>query len=301
MNNSTYEFFQDVHLWPLNSDFNYKRWLENFEDGDDRDIARIILDGFVYIPDSHIEQLFKTVIGKCGYYFMKADPNWTHDSFYNNCIYSFVPGSRISAADSGFIFGRMLREVLHIHEGKVVDTSALMRLLISSKEPINVVLVDDFVGSGEQCGEAWNEFGVNQYGLTLSDIVEEKHHRVIYAPLIVNYIGKQRIIENCKGLHIEYIHLLGKEYCLFEKNSIFWRNNDSLYAKWIDLHQRISKQEGFENTNGIAADDERGYRQQGLAIAFKHGIPDACPPLFHSESDIWKPIIKRHYHYGCKR
>lgn len=62
-------------------DLNYKGWLENFPEREERALAKMMLDYFVYIPEDMVDQLFKTVVGKAGFHFRKTDPTWNNDSF----------------------------------------------------------------------------------------------------------------------------------------------------------------------------------------------------------------------------
>lgn len=300
MDYKKYQYYQEVQLWPLMSDFNYKRWLENFAEGEDHDIARHILDFFIYIPETHVDQMLKTVVGKCGYFFQQHVEGWSHDSFYNDCWYSFIPGDDKGFVHSGNFFAAKLRDKLGIPNERILDPYTMVGRLLASKEPLNLILVDDFVGSGAQCCEVWNELWKDQHG-SISDIVAEKNHRVAYAPLVVNYIGKKAIEENTKGLELVYLHLLGPEYSLFELNGLCWKGNKELYSKWISLHNRIIKSENIPETDGYSVVDAKGFYEQGLALAFKNGIPDACPAFFYWESETWKPLIKKHYQHGSKR
>lgn len=86
-----FKFFQDIRMWPKNSDFDYEGWLDNFSQ-DEQKIAQKILDFFVYFPDDIIDQMFSTVVGRAGYFFKKFDSTWCNESFSNNCWYSFIPG-----------------------------------------------------------------------------------------------------------------------------------------------------------------------------------------------------------------
>lgn len=300
MDYSKYQYYQDVQLWPLTSEFNYKRWLENFEEGEDRQIAKHILDFFVYIPELHLDQMLKTVVGKCGYYFQKHDQNWSHESFINGCLYSFIPGDDKGFVHSGTFFTSKLRDKLDIPNENIVDPYTMVQRLVGAQKPLNVILVDDFVGTGAQCCEAWNELWKGQFG-SISEIVDEKQHRVVYAPLVVNEMGKQAIEKYCKGLNLVYLHLLGPEYSLFNVDGLCWKGNHDLYDKWMDLHKRIVKKEGIPETDGASVVDAKGFCEQGLALAFKNGIPDACPAFFYWNSDTWKPLIKKHYQHGYKR
>ena len=52
-----FKFYQDIRLWPKNSDFNYEAWLDNFDAGEERNLAQCILDFFIFFPDDIIDQL----------------------------------------------------------------------------------------------------------------------------------------------------------------------------------------------------------------------------------------------------
>lgn len=298
---NTYQYYQEVHLWPLNNELNYTQWLENFEEGEDRDIARRILDFFVYVPDSHVNQMLQTVVGRCGYYFKEKVKGWGHDSFVTDCWYSFIPGEKPSFTDSGFIFTRKLRDEVGIPENRILGFDHLMAYILNGKPVHNIILVDDFVGSGAQCDEAWNNHVLGSTGWTLSGLTQTNNLNIVYAPLIVNDMGKKRIENNCHGLKLEYIHLLNEEYSLFNEKGLCWNNNQVLFDKWCNLFNKICKQENIPLKGGNCVNDGKGFGEQGLAIAFNHGIPDACPAFFYWNSDTWKPLIKKHYQYGCKR
>lgn len=298
---SKYQFLQEVQLWPINRVFNYSQWLENFDEGEDREIAKQILDTFIYIPDSHLDQMLLTIIGKCGYFFQNKVNGWSHDDFFKSCWYSFIPGETASYTDSGYIFTRKLRELVGIPDDHILSFDVLIQRLGKDSSIKNVILVDDFVGSGTQCDMAWNNHSLGASGLTLSSIAKINKLNILYAPLIVNKMGLERITDSCQGLELVYMHLLEDEYNLFNPNGMCWNGDMVLFRKWELLFNKICSQEKIPLTNGEVVTDGRGFGEQGLAIAFHHGIPDACPAFFYWESDTWKPLIKKHYQYGCKR
>ena len=47
-----FKYYRDTHLWPLADDFNFEEWLNNFAEGEERDIAIRILDFFMFFPKS---------------------------------------------------------------------------------------------------------------------------------------------------------------------------------------------------------------------------------------------------------
>lgn len=288
-------FYREVQLWPVARKLNFENWLANFETDEDKEIAEQILKFFVYIPDDMMVQLLQTVVGRCGYFFQKSDPAWRHESFWDNCWFSFIQGeNKTDRTDSGYVFIRMLHEELGIPNGRIVDFQQLIEILEKvAPSPQNIILVDDFVGTGAQCDTAWNLHKYGKFGKTLSEHVQSFHHRVAYAPLVVNELGYKRITKNCNGLHLEYIYKLDQRYSLFNPNGICWKGDTVKYRKWLDLLRKIAIKEGFPIKDGAAVDDVQGFGCQGLALAFDHCIPDACPSILYKETETWKPLKTR--------
>ena len=51
------KFYQNVSLWPRTTKLNYKGWLSNFDNENDIELAKRILDFFVYYSDDLVDQL----------------------------------------------------------------------------------------------------------------------------------------------------------------------------------------------------------------------------------------------------
>lgn len=290
--------FRELQLYPKPKDLDFENWLENFQDESERKIAAHILQHFIYFSDELIDQMLRTVVGRCGYYLTQKVKVWDHDCFKKDCWYSFVQGENTNhVTDSGYIFTRKLRETLNIPDERIVKIDALFKILeTQSSTPQNVILVDDFVGSGAQTDEAWNKHRLGNYGMTLNDLQSRYNHHILYAPLIVNSIGLTRIKDCCPNLHLEYIHYLGPEYNLFNIDGLCWSGNRDLYDKFINMMNRIAKEQSIPVTRGMHVNDMKGFAQQGLSLAFNHGIPDACPAFFYWNTETWKPLKKRPYH-----
>lgn len=285
-----FRYYRETQIWPLAKDLNYEQWLENFSD-DEKDIAKRILDFFIYIPDGFINHMLATVLGKCGHVFKKLLGSWSDDDFKYNCWYSFIPGEEMKPTDSGYLFNRKLRDKILIPEKQILDFQSLY-LKLYNEHNLNVILVDDFVGSGNQTIVAWRH--KYPYG-SLQDIVKVNNHQVIYAPLIVNKIGYDCIKAYCEDLCLVYIYLLGEDYSLFNKDCPCWNGDFDFFRKGTKLIYEKSKTLGIPSTGGEDVIDLKGYREQGLAIAFEHGIPDACPPFFYWETMYWKPLMNKVY------
>ena len=285
-----FKYYQDIRLWPKNSEFDYEGWLENFS-VDEQPIAQRILDFFVYFPDDIIDQLFRTVVGRAGYFFKKYDSTWSNESFSNNCWYSFVPGEDPNAADSGYIYTRKVREVLGVPQDRLKTFGEILMLLDETQTPQNVILTDDFVGTGNQCVNAWNRRLYDDFDKSLKEVVEARGHKMIYVPLIVNERGKYNITGRCDGLGLEYAYELGTQWNLFLPNCLCWNGDVGLFKDGVALIRERSIGIGIQDDNSECS--VKGFGGQGLALGFSNGIPDACPGLFFKEAEKWVPLKKK--------
>lgn len=288
-------FFQTVQMWPLTDDFNYSGWISNFKTKNDKELACLILDFFMYFSVKQVDRMFLYSLELAGAKLSKLFIDWNHSDFFERCIYSYVPGETLNISDSGFSFARKLKEVAGIPEERLVEYDKIPDVLDAIGKPTPVILVDDFIGSGAQCAQAWNNNIVGRSMKTLRDISIDGKHTFIYAPLIVNYIGYKRIIKDCNGLILTPTHVLGPEYNLFNQCCYCWKGNDNLYKAGVEMILRKSQELNIPSTNGKHTQDEKGFCKQGLAIKFEHGAPDAIPSFFYWCHDNWIPLFSKTY------
>lgn len=288
-------YFQTVHAWPLDDQLNYEGWLSNFHSNEELRIACSIIDFFLYYPDYMINQMLKTTIGYAGHYLSKKYPDWTHNDFISRCYFSFIPGESQNPTDSGRLFLRKIRDEVGIPEDRLIEYNDIPLTLEGEHRSCPVILIDDFVGSGDQCIRAWNSNRFDHGGKTLREISTADDHIFIYSPLIVNHIGYNKIISFCRNLIIEPAHILGPEYNLFRKECFCWKGDEETFNNGVDLILKKSSELGIPFSNGRSTQDVRGYKEQGLAIAFEHGAPDAIPAFFYWCHEDWIPLIRKTY------
>lgn len=288
-------YLRDVHTWPLTNEFDYNGWLHNFDNDDDIELACYMLDFFTYYPKNMVNQMLKTSVGRAGYELSKHFKDWKHSDFKDRCFYSFIPGENPNPSDSGNLFIRKLRDVLEIPEDRLVDYGEIHQIMEDSFVPLPIIFVDDFVGTGQQCQTAWCKNRGGSDNLTLQEKAQKDGHKFVYAPLVVNYKGYNHISKCCKGLMLSTAHVIGEEYNLFSPNCICWKNDINLFNAGVELILRKSKALNIPSTNGLDVNDERGFGEQGLALAFEHGAPDAIPAFFYWKYENWTPLIKKVY------
>jgi hypothetical protein len=286
-------FFQSVQVWPLTSKLDYKGWLNNFKTNNEKKTACQILDFFSYYSTPLVDEMFKASISKAGSRLSRIFTDWKHSDFFDRCIYSYIPGETKNISDSGFNFARKLKDVIGIPENQLVEYDDIPKRLDIIGKPTPVILVDDFIGSGAQCSKAWNENGFKYNNKKLSEIANK--HVFVYAPLIVNYTGYERISKECPKLILTPTHILGKEYNLFDPSCFCWKGEYDSFKAGVDLILRKSNELGIPSTDGRHTQDEKGFGKQGLALMFEHGAPDAIPSIFYWCHEDWTPLISKSY------
>jgi len=279
-------FFQDIQIWPINNKLNYEGWLSNFKTDEEKRIGYALLNSFIYYSDDMVNELLKKCLILSSCYIKTIITNWDVTDIYEKAVFSYMPGEKHHITDSGLHFARILKKVFNISESRILSPSNLFESITDIPKYTPIIFVDDFVGTGTQAKEAWNDF--NHNGINLNKLLQDRIS--IYCPLICNQRGYNRILKECMGLKLICNHILGDEYNLRKENCISWGGDINLFnsaksflftkGKELDIYSYCS------NTVDIY-----GYSCQGLSIAFEHGTPDATCAIYTYKSDDWKPLI----------
>ena len=287
------EYYRKTQIWPKAEDFNYEGWLDNFLDTGDKYLASVILSFFTYYSDEIIRKLLYDSIGNACGVFYRAQNYWNINDYKQKNYYSYVSSG--NPTDSGFIFTRMARDILHIPETQILAFEELRGKLDEGFERKNVVLMDDFIGYGSQCISALGKTDAN--GISLYNLIKERKHIVVYAPLVANEIGVKNIKKSFPQIFITPAYTLGEEYNLFSERCICWERDHNLFKAGVEMIRRTSRDCGIPEAYPQEGNelDTRGYKNQGVALGFSHGIPDAVPGFFYYSDNGWTPLMKRIY------
>lgn len=289
-------YLRKIGVWP-SSDVFYEEWLSNFESLDDRYVASIILNNFLYYSKSMVAKLLHDSVGNAISLIAREIRPSESDFYKKNIYYSYIPGETPNPTDSGLLFMRKLREDLHIPQSQTLMFDQVKTLIQkeSGRTRLLIVFCDDFVGSGCQCVKALSETLLGESKKSICELAQNFNHTIAYAPLIANRLGDERIRTKLPRLLFTPAHVLGEEYNLFSPKCICWENDEDLYRAGIDLIGRVSAKLAINDDDGVVS--VRGFNAQGLFIGFEHGIPDSDPAFFFYDEKGWKPLMRRY----CER
>jgi hypothetical protein len=288
-------YLRKIGVWPA-SDVFYADWLSNFETLDDRYVASKILNNFLYYSKPMVAKLLHDSVGSAISVIAQKTGLHSKDYYKKGVVYSYIPGERPNATDSGLLFMRKLKEELHIPESRTLMFDQLKTLIMDKGErtELQIVLCDDFVGSGCQCVKALTDVSLEKFKMSIYDFAQKFGHTIAFAPLIANGMGAKRVRTLLPNVVFTPAHVLGVEYNLFSPTCICWEGDADLYRAGVELIRRTSaKLEIVDNANGVVSVE--GFGRQGLFIGFEHGIPDSDPAFFFYSDKGWKPLMRRPY------
>jgi hypothetical protein len=275
-------------VWPVGEVF-FEEWLSNFSNLHDKYLACVVLSFFNYYPKRMVYKLLNDSLGGVGHYFTQQRSYWRHESFKRDVLYSSIPGETPNISDSGPAFLRKLKTEIHIPEENIYSFDELLvKLKNNSLPPQYIVFVDDIIGSGEQCSRAMTR-------MRRENCIRNGIDLIAYAPLIVNESGMLRIQAEVPELFLSPAHILTEEYNLLMPHCGCWKNDKALFDAGLEMIFRTSAAVGIPDSTPADVLDIKGFKSQGLALAFEDSVPDANLGFFFFAENGWKPLIKRAY------
>ncbi|MGQ0731276.1 phosphoribosyltransferase-like protein [Acidovorax sp.] len=292
-----WRYLVDVGLWPRMVEFNWRGWLQNFED-DEMPFAVRLLDSFLYFSQPITRQLFRTaflsaserVIAKQA--LPAAQAQWR--SYVENLLVVRVIGERPSAADSGYAFSRLARDDLDVAEDQLFEPAEAIGRLLRDRTG-DIMFVDDFVGSGTQFNKLWQRrFDVPGQGRLLSFADVAKQHPDRFRYFLCTAVATEYGLGNIRDMAPMVVPLNGQTLdgraSATATPSLIWR--DDMAEQGPAFIRRASERAGIPLEEGVEH-EWNGFHGLGLTVAFAQGWPDATLPLFHWSRNGWIPLLSK--------
>jgi hypothetical protein len=284
------DYFSVIHLWPREAKVNPASWLSNFTESE-MDHAVHLLNAFLYFSADLTAEMFKAAFHSLsarlvGALMSRDEARTRWREFRESLIVTRVTGEIPNDTDSGYTFARMARQHLDLDESRIMSNRQAIQQILEYG-PCPVVFVDDFVGSGDQFIATWERDITTEAGTfsSFKSLSSIPGSIFCYCPIFVAETGKAAITRECQNVLMAPAHFLPANYSALADDSIVWP--DHLRSTALDFLESSSKRAGIEEW------EWKGYRDQGLTLAFEHGVPDATLPLFYHHENAWKPLIRR--------
>ena len=286
--NKTAFYIHDINQWSDAELSDLDLWIANFPDDEGRYIAMRLLNRFVYYSERDVKRflmhgLYKILLYEPSLIWNQARQFRTTTPEQQLFAQQFLAATtfaplldRNKPSESGNVLCRYLNRDLGISSKQICQPSELAG--VTNKR---VVIVDDFVGSGQQIIDFWNKPKIA--GETLTNIATANNLEVTYLSLVATRYGLNRVGRMTTGLRVVSCEVLEDSYRIFSAPSLYLGPHDEL------LVARRYLETLCQNRNIPLL----GFHKLDFAVAFHHSIPDATLPLFFTKNSRWNPLIKR--------
>ncbi len=267
------------------------KWLTNFEVKDIY-LALTLAYNVLYITQDELRSSWKGLVTNrlkqliCDEKFSTQTAPERDTSFLNylnkKCI--FVGFGDDGSSGTAMIYE--LRKSLSPRTRKNLEFVSLFRLLhskvIDFSKIEKIILIDDFIGSGNQAKETWEK---DYEGKSLK-MLKEKNPQLDFIYLApVGCLQGQEFINNTLKINVIVYSPLDKRFQCFSKIS-------NIYT---DPEERKKAKNIMESKGKSLNSSPLGFGNLALAVVFAHNTPnDSLPVIWaHKEDGSWYPLFER--------
>ena len=289
-------FYIESKFWSKLTVKRVQNWMKNFESIDEKYCAARLLDRFVFYSEDDTIRLLDYGINEIfirkeylrkeqeeDFLIEEAELKKVKEDFLGRT--GLLPLSEGNPTDSSFEMARKISSELGFPEGQVISPTEFDSDI--NKRYDQIIILDDFIGTGDQIIDFWNYSDINFNGVKrklyeISKILTNTSFH--YLCLVSTKEGLDRFysedLHHDKTLSISCCEILKEKFRIFNGTVYFDEGEVEECQKIIKaLCER-------KNINFL------GFRRKDYAIAFHHGIPDASLPLFYEQNENWNYLIR---------
>lgn len=277
--------------WSGINSADYQRWLNNFnqiENG--KYIAMRILDALLYYSEDDIIKMLDDILMQV----FESDvvlPLQKERNF--SCLSSEIEYAVNQAISKTIVMpsiedfkdpgasGPEIIRLVRNHFNPQIHT-IFNDKYTESMQYDRIIIIDDCIGSGEQCETFWTRAQIQSDRL-LKDWVQETGIKAFYIALV----GYKKAVQNLRAKFPE-LTILCAEYVddqhqVFSQSSKCWNNESEQKMAEKTLKTRIEE-------HGISF---LGFSDMSFAVVLHKTIPDWSLPLLYKNKNDWKHLIER--------
>lgn len=292
------EFYISTGQWDNVTIPQLRRWLTEFH-GKGQGYALALLDHFIYYPETQVKRLCRYALMEVLFKDDVLEVERSGGFRYGDDVLRDELSSRLqevcvvpvlvegNPSESGNAIARIYTTTGLIHQAQVIRPDQITTCIVK-RSCKRFLLVDDFLGSGDQLDAFWNEPALEddesgQRASLASVAASNVDVSFDYVALVATSYGLAIANKLPSRPKIHFCEELSNEYRVLDSDSIFFANQDERDACEAYLASLAA-------CRGINA---RGYKGLDYAVAFHHGTPDTCLPIFWQESEAWTPLFQR--------
>jgi hypothetical protein len=288
------EALKNGGIWATEPHIRPSAWLDNFSDPQERLLAAILLDNFVFYSDRASARLLASA-----YYRFEDDVilgrianTGAAQAFLDALVFTPVEGEHPRPTDSGKTLYKRLRDLTELDDQQFFEPAAALE---KAHRGSPVVFVDDFLGSGNQMIETWER----RYAPSRPFSFNEAHANCPFVAICLAMVATQEAIRNIAASAAAPVHVIAA-HILDDSYSVQKLVAPTLTPPLLDLQVSLRAMLERHSPNLIlpaflTADQVLfGFHELGLLFAVQGGVPDsAVPLLWASGHGNWIRLVRK--------
>lgn len=287
-----FDFLLHTHQWSNITSVEYNQWLSNF-DGipDGQYIACRLLNRLLYYSDKDIKKLLVDAINDVysqqvvlplqlskGFSSLPSENEYEINASIKKTL--FIP---LTIWGDPGASGPYIMRCIHNYYKPRVQACYVSEIVNSEVIPYDrIIIVDDFVGSGEQFSDFWENAEIRD-GTLLRKWCQDHKIQATYLALIGYKKTLLDLQSHFDDIHISFAETLDESHRIFAPNGLCWEN--------VEEQERVQQLLKTElDKFGIKL---LGFRDLDFAVAVHDTIPDWSLPLLYKNINGWNMLIER--------
>jgi hypothetical protein len=280
-------YLSHIGVWPGPKRLDVEGWMNNFDEGDDTNVASALLESHVHLDEEQIAYAVASTVRSIssGLEFGNSQQRVTNwQEFVDQVLVSFPLSRSGDATASGYIFAR-IAERIGFAEDRILDSEHLIKRLRSGG-PRPVIFLDDLAASGTQFARDWvRNYTTSNGRISLRDLQSAGSiTAAYYLPLVSTQAAKTKIETDC-GIQVVPTYLLDEDYGALSTNSrVLPEKLRSLLPPFLAKYSPLTGKNEY---------GEAGFGDLGLALSFHHGCPNNTLPVLQwaAKTSEWGPLV----------
>lgn len=239
-----------------------REWIAQFQE-EDRDLAARVLDCVDFFSHNQITAAFRAVLSGLD--------GWHQDPTKRQGCWRFVAYSA-SAGESGDSMLHKFRHANNLagrqYKELFVHRSDILRERLGRDD--TVVLIDDFVGTGDQACESWS----GQFGELVAEV-----GRVYLVVVAACNRALERVADETDLEIVPHVVLT---------------EADNVFATKCRIFSQTEKTALLGYCERADAANPRGKGDCSLLVVFAHSCPNNTIPVLHSSNRRWEALFRRY-------
>ncbi|OAZ91382.1 ATP-binding protein [Halomonas sp. G11] len=265
-----------------------REWLAQVESHIQQRILFKLLSNLRFFGEAEVRKMFKNMHER-NYSQFKLVVKTSKAQRRKDIWITYVDGpSKSGAQFAAYYAQENLISTTCIKEMSEIN-SLIKKSDFSSDQVSTVVVVDDFIGSGDNLSSGMRHFHEsNGHALKNASV------NVLVAVVCATKDGEDMVRGELTSLDAEYdlivCETLSSSNIAFDSSNSIWSDESEMFAA-KDLCQRL----------GVRVDKNHplGYKDQGLLVVFSRNCPNNTLPIMHSTGrggNLWNPLFERVKH-----